>query len=74
MEALLSSKVSDVSTVEDFVKRYYKHERLYGRGKEYGDVVIQSHKTDLEIYGYDWISPHESITGELVSFFPSRPG
>jgi len=74
MEALLSAKVSDVSTVEDFVKRYYKHEKLYGRGNEYGNQVIQSHKKDLEIYDYDWICWNESVTGNLVSFFPSRPG
>lgn len=46
----------------------YKHDRLYGRGKEYGDLIIKSAIEDVKKHGKFSISRHESKTGEHVEF------
>ena len=56
-------------TRERFKKRLikiYKHERLYGRGSEYGNSVVASHWREFQENGNDFVSRHESITGKAV--------
>jgi len=62
-------QVTDVTTLEEFLLKYYKHERYLGRGEEYAAVVLASHRADYEEYGMDWMGPFESITGSAVSFY-----
>jgi len=57
-------------SVDDFIDRYYRHDRLGGRGAEYEAIVRQSHREYFEKYGYDIISRYESMTGEVVALFP----
>lgn len=61
--------VTDVETVREFVEKYYKNSRLRGRGDNYAESIIVSHEKRFADYGYDIISHHESVTGEIVSFF-----
>lgn len=60
--------MNDVRTVEEFLDRYYRHDRYRGRGEEYAAVVLQSHRDRFARLGYDLISRHESRTGEPVWF------
>lgn len=64
-----SYKVNDVNSVAEFLDRYYKKDRYTGRGKEYAAAVLKSHEKCFEVDGVDWISKHESRTGEVVAFY-----
>ena len=59
----------EASSLEDFLQKYTKRARHEGRGQEYVEVRIQSHSKDLEKYGYTIISHHDSVTGEVVSYY-----
>jgi len=63
----------EAKSVEDFLKKYYRHDRYHGRGDDYASVVLASHKRDFTEQGYTIISRHESVTGEVVAYFGSRP-
>lgn len=56
--------------VEDFINRYYRGDRLQARGDAYAAAVIASHKAHYAQYGYDIISRHESVTGQVVAWPP----
>jgi hypothetical protein len=59
-------------SVADFLDRYYKHDRYRGRDAHtpgYSDAVLASHKEHFVQWGYDIISRHESVTGEMVSYY-----
>lgn len=73
IEAWKKYRVTDVSTIEEFMAKYYRHDRYKGRGSEYAAVLLASHTKTLEEYGVDWISHHDSNTGGIVSFYPSTP-
>ena len=62
-------EVFDVGSIKGFCAKYYKHDRYMGRGKEYVNAVIESHKEYIEEFGYTIISHHDSITGQVVSFY-----
>jgi hypothetical protein len=59
----------EANSVEDFLKKYTKRDRHEGRGKEYIEARIKSHTEDLLKYGYTIISHHDSITGDVVSYY-----
>lgn len=61
-----------IKTIKDFVKKYYKHERLGARGEDYENTVIKSHEETLEEHGIDWIGKYESVTGQAVAWRPSK--
>jgi len=63
------------ASVADFLDRYYLPARYRGRGADYAAAVLASHQSDFEAHGYDIISRHESVTGEVVAFFaaPAKP-
>jgi exopolyphosphatase/pppGpp-phosphohydrolase len=63
-----SKLVKDVQNVEEFMEKYYKHERYRGAGAEYAEILLQSHQKDFEKDGYDLISHYDSVTGEMVLF------
>lgn len=59
-------------SVDDFVNKYYKYDRLEGRNgawcPDYADRIRKSHRETFAEEGIDWIGPYESITGQTVSF------
>lgn len=70
---LFRSKQVKADSLEAFLNRYYKRDRLGKRGKEYVEAVTRSHQKDLNNYGYTIISRHESATGEVVAFYKKTP-
>jgi hypothetical protein len=58
-------QVTDVNTVKEFVDRYYKPDRT----KYCYQALIDSRIVDINEKGYTIISHHDSITGEVVSFY-----
>lgn len=58
------------SSIEDFRQRYTKPDRYAQRGLEYVATVLQSAREDLDKYGFSIISSHDSITGEVVAYYP----
>jgi hypothetical protein len=46
----------------------YKHDRLFGRGDEYGNTVIASALDDVKSNGKFSIGRHESKSGEPIDF------
>lgn len=69
-EKFMQYKVT-AESVEDFLERYYKPDRYHGRGEEYAAVLLASHQADFEQHGYDIISHHDSVTGQVVAFYGS---
>ncbi len=62
-------QVNDVKTVEEFCNKYYKNKSFIDRGDEYVKCVIESNYKYLQKFGYTFITHHDSITGEIVSFY-----
>jgi hypothetical protein len=59
-------------SVEDFVARYYKQERLFDQHfPGYTQRIIDGRKDDIARQGYAIISRHESNTGQVVAYYPS---
>lgn len=58
------------ASVEDFRRRYTKPDRFAQRGPGYIAAVLQSASSDVEQFGYTIISRHDSITGEVVAYYP----
>ena len=56
-------------SIEDFLNRYYKHDRFRGQGDKYARELIKSHQSDFEEDGYDIISHHDSVTGRIVAYY-----
>lgn len=54
--------------LKKFLIKHYKNERLYGRGKEYANTVIDGRIDSLERFGKDCISRHESGTSEAIYY------
>ncbi len=62
------TKVTDVTTAEGFVRRYYREDRAAGRGLDVLARLIASAERDIEQYGETVISRHDSVTGKTVWF------
>ncbi len=60
--------VHDVSTVKDFLDKYYRTERYAGCGEVYAQGFLKSYQKEYTDEGIVWISKHDSITGKVVSF------
>lgn len=63
---------TDCKTVEEFLDKYYKHDRFWGRGEEYAGCLISSHQHDVLDYGYDLISRHDCVLGRAAYFVPKE--
>lgn len=50
------------------VMKNYKHDRLFGRGEEYGNVVLASAIQSVKETGKLSIGCYESKSGEVVEF------
>lgn len=57
------------ASIQDFRQRYTKPDRYSQRGPEYVAAVLHSACEDLHKYGFTIISRHDSITGEVVSYY-----
>lgn len=67
--------VSDCETLEEFANRYRKPDRFKMRDSYmpgYSKAIMEGHEEDLRNYGITWISQHESVTGKVVAFAPSK--
>ena len=58
--------------LEEFLKRYTKRRAHEERGVEYIKARIKSHSEHLEKYGYTFITHHDSVTGEIVSYYGNK--
>ncbi len=56
-------------SVKDFLEKYYRPERYHGRGEDYATAILVNHERNFRERGYDIISRHESITGQVVAYF-----
>jgi len=54
------------SSVEEYMRKFYKPTRYHGRGIDYAAALLRSHERDFEKFGADVISHHDSITGKTV--------
>jgi hypothetical protein len=62
----------DAESIEDFLEKYTKPSKHKERGQEYVECRIRSHKEDLEKYGFTFITHHDSITGQCVSWYGNK--
>lgn len=56
----------------DFLKRYTKRDRHEARGAEYVKFRIESHIKELNNNGYTFITRHDSVTSEIVSYYGNK--
>lgn len=63
-------QVTDVKTLEEFLAKHTKYDRHFGRGEEYVKARTKSYREDIEKDGFTFMSKHESVTGQIVSFYP----
>jgi hypothetical protein len=56
-------------SIEDFLSKYTKFSRHRGRGQEYVEARIKSHTEDFNEYGFTFLTQHDSVTGEHVSYY-----
>lgn len=56
-------------SVEDFCNKYHRRGAYHDRGKEYMECDLESHKEELEQYGYTIIPGSSSTTGDIVSYY-----
>jgi len=66
-------KVVEASSVEDYLERYYKHDRYKGRGEEYEAILLKSYTEEFSDRGYVCTSHHDNVTGEFIAW-PHHPG
>ena len=59
---------TDVTTIAEFLDRYYRADRYRGRGADYAASVLISHEAYFDKHGHDLISRHESVTGQAIWF------
>lgn len=61
---------TDITTVEEFVRKYYKPNRFLDnfKGSGYEECLLASYKKDCNEYGEVFITRHDSITGEDIYF------
>lgn len=65
---LFAKYAAKAKSVSDFLDRYYRRERYTGRGAEYASGLLASYEKDFSEEGICWISHHDSVTGDVVSF------
>ena len=65
-------KAMPAKDVEDFLKKYYKHDRYTGRGKEYAALLLKNYQDEFDEYGFTYISKWDSDTGDIVSFYATQ--
>jgi hypothetical protein len=68
----IDCRVTDVSTVKEFLDKYYRRDRYTGWGEEYAACLLAHHEDDFVKYGYDCISHYDSRTGEVVAIFDEQ--
>ena len=56
-------------SVEDFLERYYKHERYKGRGEEVRKNKLLSYKKQFIERGFCSCSHHDNVTGRFITFY-----
>lgn len=59
----------EADSVEDFLNKYTKPSRNEQRCADYQEARVKSHTGDLNKYGYTFITHHDSVTGECVSYY-----
>lgn len=56
-------------SIEDFCLKYHKRSAYHDRGKDYMACDLESHKEEMEKYGYTIIPGSCSTTGDIVSYY-----
>jgi hypothetical protein len=69
MESMRELAVKDVSSVEEFIRKYHVRNELY---HEEFKMLAQSYKEEIEEDGYTMLPAHISVTGEMVTYFPGK--
>ena len=65
-------QVTDVHTVEEFLRRYYKADRFRnedGFNANREERLIANYTARVAADGWTFISGHDSVTGKDVSFY-----
>lgn len=58
-------EVKDVNSAQEFIEKYYKHDRL----RDIKHLLISSRIADLQTKGFTIISHHDNVTGKTVSYY-----
>jgi hypothetical protein len=56
-------------SVTDFLDKYYRPDRYRGRGAEYAAALLASYEREMAADGWTFISHHDNVTGEIVSYY-----
>ena len=59
--------IVEASSVEDYLNRYYKKDRLQSVDQAYGEgTMLRSYEIDFECFGYVHTSHYDNVTGEWI--------
>lgn len=70
--ATIPCKLVSADSVEDYLDRYYKHDRYKGRGSEYASYLLDDYRSIFAERGYIMTSHFDNVTGADI-FWPSMP-
>lgn len=59
------AQVVEAESVADYLRRYYKPDRLVSTGFE---VLQRSYEIELEVYGFVVTSHYDNVTGGLIAW------
>lgn len=59
------------TSLDDFLERFYKHERYRGRGEDYAAAVRAQCEEELHREGFTFITRHSSVTGKTAAYYPA---
>lgn len=59
----------EADSIEDFLKKYTKHNKYEEPIKGYVECRIKSFYEEFKKHGFCFITHHDSVTGEIVAYF-----
>lgn len=67
-QVLFKDDLVEANSVEDFARRYRRHDRYLGLPESQQRAILRVHRQEIEVHGITWIAGYDSNTGKLVSW------
>jgi hypothetical protein len=68
---MMKARAVPAESIESFLQMYCKPERYNAkRCRGYTEGLIEHNRANIVQFGYTFLSEHDSITGQVVSYFP----
>lgn len=68
-ESFKKYEVKPCESLKEFCDTYHRRGAYHDRGEDYMKCDYESHKKDMEVYGFTFIPKGSSTTGDNVSYY-----